>query len=82
MKLDGTTGSTFDFFRLCATLFSKLFLSPKGTPFKCFDTLQQTEVSKSPKGLPFLVFRLFETVSIVVIIDTVLHFSHIIPSDS
>ena len=43
--------------------FSKFFLSPKGLPFKFFDILQQTEVSKNPKGTPFLVFRHYETVS-------------------
>ena len=35
----------------------------KGSPFKFFDILQQTEVSKSPKSPPFLVFRHYETVS-------------------
>ena len=43
--------------------FFRLFLSPKGPPFKFFDTLQSTEVSKIPKGPPFQVFRHYETVS-------------------
>ena len=45
-------------FRHCATqlfsalcpFFSNFFLSPNGPPFKFLDILQQTEVSKSPKG--------------------------------
>ena len=32
-------------------------------PLQFFDILQQTEVSKCPKGLPFLLFRHYETVS-------------------
>ena len=35
--------------------FSKFF-SRQGHPLKFFDILQQTEVSKSPKGLPFKFF--------------------------
>ena len=31
----------------------RIFLSPKGPPFKFFDILQRTEVSKSQKGPPF-----------------------------
>ena len=42
-----------NFFRHCATFFSNFLLSPNGPPFKFFDILQQTEVSKSPKGPPF-----------------------------
>ena len=54
---------SFNFFGT-VPLFLEIFLSPKGyTPFKFFDILQQTEVSKSPKGPPFLVFRNYETVS-------------------
>ena len=41
-------------------LFFDCFFS-KGSPFKFFDILQQTEVWKSPKGLPFQVFRHSET---------------------
>ena len=62
-----------NFFRHCANLsiffdtvrpfFSKFLFVAKGSPFKFFDFLQQTEVSKSPKGPPFLVFRHYETVS-------------------
>ena len=43
----------FQFFSALCIFFSKFFLSPKGPPFKFFDILQQTEVSKSPKGPPF-----------------------------
>ena len=39
----------FRFFEFFQEIF-KVFLSPKGPPFKFFDNLQQTEVSKSPKG--------------------------------
>ena len=53
---------SFNLFRHSATFF-RIFLSPKGPPFKFFDILQQTENSKSPKGPPFLVFRHYETVS-------------------
>ena len=35
-------------------------------PFKFFDILQQTEVSKSPKGPPFLVFQHCETFKILI----------------
>ena len=60
------------FFRHCATLsiffgtvrlFFEFFFVAKGPPFTFFDILQQIEVSKSPKGSPFLVFRHYETVS-------------------
>ena len=51
-----------NFFRHCATFF-RIFFVAKGSPFKFFDILQQTEVSKSPNGLPFLLFRHYETVS-------------------
>ena len=61
-KTGRTTGSPFDFFSALCDFFS-IFLSPKGPPFKIFDILQQTEDSKSPKGLPFLLFRHYETVS-------------------
>ena len=50
-----------NFFRHCATFFD--FFVAKGSPFMFFDILQQTEVSKRPKGPPFLVFRHYETVS-------------------
>ena len=59
----GLQGPPLNFFRHCATFFSKFLLSPNGPPFKFFDILQQTEVSKSPKGPPSLVFgtvRLFQ----------------------
>ena len=49
------------FSRHCATFFSNFFLSPKGPPVKFFDYLQQSEAWKSPKGLPFQVFRHSET---------------------
>ena len=45
----------FQFFRHCATFFSNFFVA-KGSPFKFFDILQQTEVSKSRKGPPFNKF--------------------------
>ena len=47
----------------CSHSFFFLFLrqSSKGPPFKFFDTLEQIEVSKSPKGLPFQVSRHHET---------------------
>ena len=54
------------FFRHCATFFSNFLLSPNGPPFKFFDILQQTEVSKSSKGSPFLVFRHCETFKILI----------------
>ena len=50
-----------NFFRHCATFFD--FFVAKVSPFKFFDISQQTEVSKSRKGLPFLLFvtmRLFQ----------------------
>ena len=50
-----------NFFFGTVRLFS-IILSPKGPRFKFFDILQQTEISKSPKGLLFLVFRHYETV--------------------
>ena len=46
--------SPLSFFRHCATFFENFFV------FKFFDILQQTEVSKSPKG-PFQVFRHYKT---------------------
>ena len=55
-----------NFFRHCATFFSNFLLSPNGPPFKFFDILQQTEVSKSPKGPSFLVFRHCETFKILI----------------
>ena len=36
--------------------FFSIFFVSKGPPNKFFDILQQTEVSKSPKGLPFKFF--------------------------
>ena len=39
------------------------FFNSKRSPFKFFDELQQTGVSKSPKRLPFYIFRHYETVS-------------------
>ena len=54
-----------NFFRHCDFL-SNFLLSPNGPPFKFFDILQQTEVSKSPKGPPFLVFRHCETFKILI----------------
>ena len=41
--------------------FFSIFFVYKGSPFKFFDILQQIEVSKSPNGLPFQVFRHYET---------------------
>ena len=52
-----------NFFRHCATFFFEFSFVAKRSPFKFFDILQQTEVSKSPKGPPSLVFgtvRLFQ----------------------
>ena len=43
------------FLALC-DFFSKIFLSPKGPPFKFFDILQQTGFSESRKGPPFNKF--------------------------
>ena len=57
------------FFRHCATLFRTFFWSPKGPPFKFVDILLQIEVSKSPKGLPFQVFRHNETGSKFLLFD-------------
>ena len=51
------TSPFFQFF------FETCFLPSKGPPFKLFDILQQAEISKRPKGLPFEVFRHYETVS-------------------
>ena len=59
-KPDGTIGPSFEFFRHCAVF---RFFCRQRVPFKCFGILQQTEVSKSPKGRPFLVFRHCESVS-------------------
>ena len=55
-----------NFFRHGATFFSNFLLSPNGPPFKFFDILQQTEVLKSPKGPPSLVFRHCETFKILI----------------
>ena len=55
-----------NFFRHCATFFLNFVLSPNGPPLSFFDILQQTEVSKSPKGPPFLVFRHCETFKILI----------------
>ena len=55
-----------NFCRHFATFFSNFLLSPNGPPFKFFDILQQTEVSKSPKGPLFLVFRHCETFKILI----------------
>ena len=49
------------FFRHCETFFSKYFCLQRVPPSSFFDILQQIEVSKSPKGLPFQVFRHYET---------------------
>ena len=46
-----------NFFRHCD------FFVVKRSPFKCFEIFQHTKVSKSRKGLPFLLFRHYETVS-------------------
>ena len=57
------SGPPFEFFSALCDFFSNFLLSPNGPPFKFFDILQQTEVSKSPKGPPSLVFgtvRLFQ----------------------
>ena len=51
-----------NFFRHCATFFRIFFCRQTVPPSSFFDILQQTEVSKSPKGPPSLVFgtvRLF-----------------------
>ena len=47
-------------FRHCATFFRNFFCRQRVPPSSF---LQQTEVSKSPKGPPFLVFRHYEIVS-------------------
>ena len=47
-------------------LFFRIFFVAKRSPFKFFDILQQTEVSKSPKGPRFLVFRHCETFKILI----------------
>ena len=61
-KADETEGSPLSiFFRHCATFFD--FFSSKGSHLQdFFDILQQTKVPNSPKGLPFYVFRHYETV--------------------
>ena len=58
-KADETEGFPLSIFSaLC-----DFFLPSKGLTFKFFfDILQQTKVPKSPKGLPFQVFRHYETV--------------------
>ena len=57
------------FFRHCATQFfsalcdfSIFFHLQRAPPSSFFDILQQTKVPKSPKGLPFYVFRHYEAV--------------------
>ena len=55
-----------NFFRHCATFFFEFSFVAKRSPFKFFDILQQTEVPKSPKGPPFLVFRHCETLKILI----------------
>ena len=47
-------------------LFFEFSFVAKRSPFKFFDILQQTEVSKSPKGLPFQIFRHYETFKILI----------------
>ena len=42
------------------------FFCLQRVPLQIFDILQQTEVSKSPKGLPFQVFRHYETFKILI----------------
>ena len=51
----------FEFFFGTVRLFFEIFFVSEGSPFKVFDILQQIEDSKSPKGLPFQVFRHYET---------------------
>ena len=53
----------FNFIRHCATFF-RFFLPSKSPTLKLFffDILKQTKVPKSLKGLPFYVFRHYETV--------------------
>ena len=53
----------FRFFEFFSKNFQIFLLSPNGPPSSFFDILQQTEVSKSQKGPPSLVFgtvRLFQ----------------------
>ena len=47
-------------------LFFEFSFVAKRSPLKFFDILQQTEVSKSPKGPPFLVLRHCETFKILI----------------
>ena len=54
-KPDGTIGAPLRKFFVTVRLLSNFFVS-KGSRFEFFDILQQTEVSKSPKGLLPLVF--------------------------
>ena len=57
------------FFGTVRIFYRNFFLSPKSPPFTFFDILQQIEVSKSPKGLPFQVFRHYETGSSFLFFD-------------
>ena len=53
----------FQFFSALCDFFSKFFCRQRVPPSNVFDILQQTEVSKSPKGPPFQFFgtmRLFQ----------------------
>ena len=50
------------FFRHCATFLRFFFRLQRVPPSSFFDIFQQTKVPKSPKGLPFYVYRHYETV--------------------
>ena len=45
-------------------LFFEIVSISKGSPFKFFDILQQSEVSKSPKGPPFTIFKTLRFLSV------------------
>ena len=59
-KADKTEGSPLSLFSALCDFFSEFFLLQR-VPFDIFDLLQQTRVSKSPKGFPLYIFRHYET---------------------
>ena len=58
-KVDNTEGSPLSLFFGTVRLFSNFSLLQR-VPFDIFDLLQQTRVSKSPKGFPLYTFRHYE----------------------
>ena len=61
-KAEETEGSPLSIFFRHSVTFSISFCLQRVPPSSVFDILQQTKVPKSPKGLPFYVFRHYETV--------------------